>query len=60
MTNVLKKTLGEMTVIHIVTRTRVFLIWPRDAIMCLRAQVDSEDPDQPAHSRSLIKTFTVH
>ena len=26
---------------------------------CLVAYVDSEGPDQPAHSRSLIRAFTV-
>ena len=30
------------------------------AKMCLRADVDIEGPDQPAHSHSLIKAFTVH
>ena len=32
---------------------------PRYINKCLRAYADSEAPDQPAHPRSLIKTFTV-
>ena len=27
---------------------------------CLRAYMDSKGPDQPAHSRSLIRAFAVH
>ena len=31
----------------------------RHAKTCFRAYADSEGPDQPAHSRCLIRTFTV-
>ena len=37
----------------------VSLIRPRHENMYLRAYADSEDPDQPAHPRSLIRTFAV-
>ena len=35
------------------------IIWSRSAKTCLRACADSEDPDQPAHPRSLIRAFDV-
>ena len=34
-------------------------IWQHHAKLCLGAYADSEGPDQPAHSRSLIRAFTV-
>ena len=39
--------------------TRPFSTGPRHAKTCLQAYADSEDPDQPAHARSLIRIFTV-
>ena len=35
------------------------VIGPRYAKMCLRAVVDSEGPDLPAHLRSLNRVFAV-
>ena len=35
------------------------LFGPRNAKTCLRAYADREGPDQPAHLRSEIRTFTI-
>ena len=35
------------------------LFRPRHTKTCVRAYADSEDPDQPAQPRSLIRDFTV-
>ena len=37
-----------------------YVYGPQHVKTCLWAYADSEGPDQPAHSRSLIRTFTVH
>ena len=43
----------------LLSTTKILIFGPRHLKACLRANADSEGPDQTAHPRSLIRAFTV-